>query len=290
MSHVRFNHVFAGLLLLSLLSAFVFPKKTSGLRAHVQGIFYPVAKPARMIASALRGPFDRPDDKRPAKDIVEENHRLREALASLTGQIDVLHAMVAEGERFGDAAKYCKRVPVMGNDPASRDSLSVQGPFDPSLVNQPVLYIGGLAGRFERAGLSGAQVRLVTDRGFSATGCFGAFGEDGQGGIAFFPKDTVLPLVEGFGKGVMMIRNLKMEDVERGTIAEGAWVVLRDRDYPPLLQQKKLGKVVSIKKRVESPLWADIEVRPEWNLMALNYVMVLTKQGEQTSSEQAASN
>ncbi len=289
MSHFRFNHVFTGLLLLSILSAFVFPKKTSGLRAHVQGVFYPVAKPVRMIASALRGPVDRPVDKRPAHDVIVENNRLREAVASLTGQIDVLRAVADEGERFGNAAQFCKRVAVMGNDPAARDSLSVQGSFDPSLVNQPVLYIGGLAGRFERAGLTGAQVRLVTDRGFRATGRFGTFGDNGAGSVAFFPKkNTLLPFVQGYGKGVMMITNLKLEDVEKGQIAVGVWVVLEDREYPLLLNHKTLGKIVSITKRPEAPLWVDIEVRPEWNLMALNYVMVLTKQGEQASAERAS--
>ena len=73
MSGIKFNHVFSVLLLLCILSSFVFPKKTSRVRAHVQGLFYPVAGPARFIASTLRPPESRLDDKRPAADLVAEN-------------------------------------------------------------------------------------------------------------------------------------------------------------------------------------------------------------------------
>ena len=279
MSHLRFHHVFTVLLLLCLLSAFAFPKKTSGVRAHVQGIFYPVAKPARFIASTVRGRMGGPQDKRAATDIVEENERLKGAVASLTGQMELLLTRVAEIEQFGPVGKYCKQVAVMGNDPGSRDSLSVPGRFDVSLINQPVLYVGGIAGRFERAGLTGAQVRLVTDRSFSATARFGTFTRNQDGTEGFRGKDTTPPLVEGYGNGVMMIRNIEYKEASE-QVAEGMWVVLDDNDYPSLIQYQKLGKVISVKKRPEAPLWADIEVQPEWNLMALTSVMVLQRPNE----------
>ncbi len=282
MSKVKFNHVFTVLLLLSLLSAFVLPRQTSGARAHIQGIFYPVAKPARTIASTLRGRFDGPEDKRAASDIVDENERLKLAVSSLTGQMEQLITRVAETEQFGPVGQFCKRVPVMGNDPASRDSLSVQGRFDVSLLNQPVLYIGGMAGRLERAGLTGAQVRLVTDRSFSATGRFGTFGTNELGLPAFQGKETTPPIVEGVGNGVMMVRNLEYKEAAEH-VTEGMWVALDDQEYPSIIRYQKLGKVVSIKKRPESPLWADIEVRPEWNLMALTKVMVLQKPDEESA-------
>ncbi len=288
MSHVRFNHVFGLLLVLSVLSAFVFPRKTSNVRAHVQGIFYPVAKPARMIASTLRGPFDRLEEKRPADEIIAENRRLRGAVASLTAQVDHLLSRVAEGEQFRTAGLHTKRIAVMGNDPASRDSLSVVGPFDAALLDQLALYTDGLAGKFERAGLSGAQVRLVTDRSFSATGQFGRFGDNGKGGIGFIAQDTTPPLVEGIGNGAMMIKNLEYAYVVNDAqIGAGAWVVLADKEYPPLLQNQKLGRVVSVKKRPEAPSWADIELRPEWNLMALTQVWVLKSPGNASAMNEA---
>ena len=282
MSHVKFNHVFTVLLLLSVLSAFVIPKKTSGVRAHVQGIFYPVAKPARAIASAARGQMGGPEDKRAAADIVRENERLKLAVASLTGQMEQLITRVAETEQFGEVGEYCKRVPVMGSDPALRDSLSVPGRFDATLLNQPVLYIGGLAGRLERAGLTGAQVRLVTDRSFRATGRFGHFGTNEHGVTAFLPKDTTPPLVEGLGNGVMMVKNIKYDEALK-FVTEGMAVALDDQEYPSILAGQMIGKVVSIKRRPEAALWADIEVRPQWNLMALTSVMVLQKANEQSA-------
>jgi len=274
MSRIKFNHVFAGLLLLSLVSAFVFPKKTSAVRANVQSVFYPVAKPSRMIASALRGPFDRPADKRAEKDVVAENHRLRATVANLMGQIDELRKIVSERAEFGDIGNFCTPVPVMGSDPAGRDSLSVLGTFDVNLFGQPVLYIGGLAGTIERAGVSGAQVRLVTDRSFSASASIGSFATDVYGEEKFRAAEG-LPsaLVEGTGRGGMIIKNIEYEDAVKH-VREGASVVLDDKDFPPILARQTLGRVVSVKKRPEAPLMADIEVRPEWNLMALREVMV----------------
>src|SRR5215218_9518311 len=250
MSGIKFNHVFIVLLLLSCLSAFIFPRKTSNLRSHVQGIFYPVARPARAIASSLRGRLDGAKDARPANDLIAENRRLESSVMSLAAQLEGLQARVAETERFGKIGKFCKRVPVMGNDPAARDSLSVAGSFDASLINQPALYFDGLVGVFERAGASGAQVRLVTDRSFSATGRFGTFAPDDKGLLTFITKETPLPLVEGCGRGVMMIKNLQYEQVTKvAEINVGTTVALEDKTFPLLLHHQKLGRVVSIKKR-----------------------------------------
>jgi hypothetical protein len=288
MSQVKFNHVFTCLLLLSLVSAFVFPRKTSNVRAHVQGIFYPVAKPARVIASTIRGRMDRPTDSRPADTIVEENQRLKNTVANLSWQVEMLQARVAEGERLGPIEKWCKRVTVMGSDSGTRDSLSVVGSFDASLINQPALYEGGLAGTFERAGATGAQVRLVTDRSFSATGCFGTFNPEPNGGIGFTPKMTRAPLVEGLGRGVMISKHMEYKEAMDAKIGDGTWVVLEDKQFSQPVQRVKIGRVVSVKKRVESPLWADIELRPEYNLMALNAVMVFTKEGEREAPAAAS--
>ena len=87
----------------------------------------------------------------------------------------------------------------------------------------------------------------------------------------------------GYGNGLMMITNLEFKEATDAKIGEGTWVVLSDKDYPPILDQQKLGRVVSVKKRPESPLWADIEVRPEWNLMALTQVWILRNPNEQSA-------
>jgi len=285
MSGIKFNHVFAVLLLLCVVSAFIIPRKTSGVRAHVQGIFYPVAKPARMIASSLRGRMDRMDDKRPVNEVAAENERLRGTVASLMAQVEHLASRVAEGEKFGDPGKDAKRVAVMGNDPQSRDSLSVVGRFDATLFNQPALYNYGLAGRFERAGLTGAQVRLITDRSFSVTGRFATFVDHGHGNVEWREIETPPPLVEGAGNGVMTIKNIEYKDaVEQAKIVPGTWVVVADKDYLPTLQNQRLGRVVSVKRQPHAPQWADIEVQPEWNLMALTQVWVMTQPDAQRST------
>src|SRR5947199_9993775 len=51
MSYLKFNHVFTGLMLLSILSAFVLnPDITNPARAQVQNLFAPVALPTRAVA------------------------------------------------------------------------------------------------------------------------------------------------------------------------------------------------------------------------------------------------
>ena len=283
MSRIKFNHVFACLLLVSVVSAFVLPRKTSGIRSSVQGMFYPVAKPARMIAAAARGPFGQPKDKRPEKDVVAENVRLRAAVASLTGQLEHLQQIQADRARFGSIGQFCLPVPVMGSDPGSRDSLSIQGTFAATLVGQPALYVGGLAGTIERAGLSGAQVRLVTDRSFSAIGRIGTFGDDGAGGTKFQPKEITPAYVEGRGNGVMMISNIKFDELQLAKVTEGMVVALHDKDFPDLLKNQPLGQIVSIRRRPDAPHWADIELRPAWNLQALQEVMVLKREDSSTA-------
>ena len=169
-----------------------------------------------------------------------------------------------------------------------RDSLSVQGAFDATLLGQPVLYVGGLAGTVERAGLGGAQVRLVTDRSFNASARVGTFAVDVHGGVKFRSPEGLPPaLVEGTGRGGMIIKNIHHKDAVEH-VPVGAWVVLDDKDYPITLAHQKLGRVVSVRKRVEAPLMADIEVKPEWNLMALREVMVLKRSAppvQQASSD-----
>ena len=127
-------------------------------------------------------------------------------------------------------------------------------------------------------------MRLVTDRSFRATGRFGTFGVNEHGMTVFLPKDTTPPLVEGMGNGVMMIKNLEYDKAVKDVkVTEGMWVALDDPDYPSILAGQKIGKVVSIRRQPEAALWADIEVRPEWNLLALTNVMVLQPPNEQSA-------
>src|SRR4051812_20272620 len=100
MSWVRFNHVFAVLLILSALSAFVIPERyTTKAQPQLQGLFYPIAKPARAIGAAVSGRVSKPDptDTRDAVALREENAELRQELAARLRELDEIR--LREGER-----------------------------------------------------------------------------------------------------------------------------------------------------------------------------------------------
>jgi hypothetical protein len=57
-------------------------------------------------------------------------------------------------------------------------------------------------------------------------------------------------------------------------IEAGDWVMLEDSEWPKSLQNHRVGKVVSIERRKEAPLFAEIRIRPESDLKKLKEVMV----------------
>src|SRR5688500_19955243 len=105
---VGFNQFFAAILGACLVSAFVLsPRFTDPVRGAVQGMFAPVARPVRLIASAVRGRFDKPEDVRAPKDISEENERLRATVTSLMGQIEELQKLAADRRRLKNVGQLC---------------------------------------------------------------------------------------------------------------------------------------------------------------------------------------
>src|SRR5438552_5273035 len=132
MSFLKFNQVFTALMLLALLSAFFIPQNLSNTaRAQVQNIFAPVARPARLVASAIHDRLagerlvDLASPGRP-RDLVElrsENDLLRQLNASLTLQLEKLKELNADRSQLGDVRVYCTPFQVFGGDAGVRQSL-----------------------------------------------------------------------------------------------------------------------------------------------------------------------
>jgi len=278
MSHLRFNHVFVFLMFLSAASAFVFPMRmTNAVRAQVQNVFAPVSKPVGAVASWARGKVVRPEntDPRDALAVFRENENLKTAVANLVAQVRYLQEINADRQLLGEVLPLCTPAPVVGGDAGQRDSLSIQS-TDNIQPGMYALYSGGVVGRVDRAGVSGgAQVRLITDAGFAVTGRFGRFVTTADGKTVFQTIDTPPPLVQGVGRGSMIIRRLDMDSVRE--VEAGDWVIVQDRDWPANLQGYRIGRVTAIGPSTGSPLFAEIEVKPATNLMLLREVMVLNK-------------
>jgi cell shape-determining protein MreC len=284
MSWVRFNHVFAALLVLSALSAFVIPERyTSKAEPQLQGLFYPVAKPARAIGAAISGRVSsRPDptDTRDGATLREENAELRQELAARLRELE--ESRLREGERaqLGLLRELCTPVKVVGPDTAaSREGLMLQGSTVEGLKQgQVVLVPAGIVGKIDRPpGLAGAQVRLITDRGVRINAYFGRLDRKTN---RVEPLRTSPPLIEGIGDGAMRCAtSLTMEEVKSNAVnlQAGDWVLLDDRDWDERVHYRPIGKVVRVAPQANSPLYADIRIEPMKNLTLLNEVMVLTK-------------
>jgi hypothetical protein len=120
-------------------------------------------------------------------------------------------------------------------------------------------------------------VRLITDPASKITGYFGRWVRKSETETEFQRTATDIPLIEGAGKGMLVIRNLNLKDIRAVGLAEGDWAVLDDNDWPQVVAGQRLGRIVSIRARTDAPLKAEIRLQPQQNLSMLREVMVLTK-------------
>jgi hypothetical protein len=282
MSFIRFNHVFALLMLLSIVSAFVIPQRITGkLAAHVRGVFAPVSMPLHRVGTWFHSAFlaSAPVEDRPEADVAAENDRLRTELVRLSKQLEDLQALNADRELLGDLRQHCKPLAVVGTDTGNRETLLlrplVRGDLEDDLA---VISPFGLVGKLDRVGAAaGPQVRLITDPGFRLEASFRRFIDAGNGSVQVVPLASTTQLVEGLGKGKMAIRNMTDRQVKEIGLQKGDWVVLSDREYDRDLQGLKIGRIMSIRPRPDAPQFAQIELEPMQNLKMLREVMVFER-------------
>src|SRR4051794_22114446 len=221
MSWVRFQHVFAALLVLCALSAFVIPERyTTRAQPQLQGLFYPVARPVRSIAAALNGRLSKPEpgDPRDKDTLAEENDLLRQELAARSEELDELRRRNAERDKLGPIRDQCTPVKVIGDDTGNREGLLLQGSTLEGLKQgQAVLFAGGMVGKLDRPpGLAGAMARLITDKGMRVGAYFGRFEKNANGELTFQRIETSPALIEGTGEGAMRCATmLTMEEVTK---------------------------------------------------------------------------
>jgi cell shape-determining protein MreC len=279
---LRFNQVFVLLIALSLLSAFVLPAKFTNPVRGIQGVFYPVSRPARAIGWRVRQRLAPPaHDVRDAADVKIENDRLRAEVLNLTGQLEELRRIDQDRNRLGDIRPYCTPFPVVGSDAGLRDSLAIAaGSRDHIAEKMPVLYAEGIVGWVERVGVAGSQVKLVTDPGFAVRARFYYFA---PGDPKAYPLAGTAPLLKGAGKGRMVILNIPIDETDLRhdenvrKLQVGDRVALDDPDWPVNLKGRMIGEVESISPQKSAPLLSEIQVRPVLDLSMLREVMVMNK-------------
>ena len=285
------NPVYLGLMLLAFLSAFVLPPRvTDPPRSELAGLLAPVARPARALAGRLYRrlhpitPIDlgSPSQPRPNETILQENQRLREQLTNLTLRYDQLAQLNNARDLRADILPFCKPVAVEGVDTSGgREALMIGSSSLAGLAPEdPVLYAPQcLAGRIVRSGISGAQVRLITDPGFTETARIMQIVQSGDGNPQSVLIDTLQPLIEGLGKGRMIIRStISLQQAIQLKISPGDLLVLDDPTWPANVRGATIGRITAVTPQPNAPLFAQIMVVPMADLTQLREVMVMVGQ------------
>jgi cell shape-determining protein MreC len=287
-SSSRPSPLFAVLMGASLLSAFALPARfAAAVRAPVQGLFWPVARPTRYIAGAIYGRFhteQATDDGSPrqprAADVVyAENHALKTELAALQVKFDQLSRLNADRKLVGNIRDLCEPATVTGSDSSGvREALAISGVGSEG-AGKPVVHGTDLVGRVQSAGVTGASVRLLTDPGFGFTAQIDRYTTDAAGQVKLSRVAELRPLVQGVGHGAMAIRStVTMARAAELHLAAGDVVVLDDDTWPANVQGFTAGRVVSVTPQAAAPMFADIRVEPAVDLMRLNEVMVVVRE------------
>jgi hypothetical protein len=265
-----------------LLSAAAFPKRfgqrdrpggAGGLSRPFHGRLGD--RPGRRAGSSAGQP--------PPDTVVKENEDLRLANLQLTQELVELRRINNIRDNIGPLRDRCTPIAVVGTDSGNREALLLRsGPFSGLRDGMYVLYNQDVIGTLV-SGKAGAQVRLITDPQTRVQCGFGTFRNIGgpatqpaAGGATFTRFDLPPRVLVGLGNGKMSCVTIPYADVKRVGLQENDWVILEDESWLPELKGRRVGIVTNVK--VSSRMMAEIEVRPERDLLELREVMVLTKE------------
>ena len=277
MSYLKFKHLFAALMAIAAIMAFVVPQRV--VQARVPGLellFVPMSWPSASISRWAHdriAPAANPDQR--AADVVKrENQDLKNQLSAMHELLAKIQRLEEYRKEIGDIRPLCTPCAVVAGDSGTRQTLAIAASSVQGLrEGMAVLFPGGIVGQVQRAGVAGTRVRLVTDAGFRVRVGFARFE-----GTRYLRVPGPEGLVEGTGRGAMQIRGLTREIVKSAGLKTGDIVILGEPTWPGYLQGWVLGRITSIGSRSDAPLFAQIVVEPTQNLMQLTEVMVVTKQ------------
>jgi cell shape-determining protein MreC len=213
-------------------------------------------------------------DDRTVNQLRDENEALKIRLATLSTQYEQIRHQLGEvGPIRPEIRNLCRFISVMGTIP-NRQMLTLEGSSVQGLQPQmAVLSPDGLVGRLDMVGLAVARVQLLTDLHMHVQVEFGRYPANQND---FVRLGDVPCVASGDGAGRLVVSDYKMTDLKANDLRVGDWVVLRDTDWPPLLQGYKIGLLEEVKEGA-TPLVVNLIVRPEVDLMKLHDVMVLVK-------------
>jgi len=75
----------------------------------------------------------------------------------------------------------------------------------------------------------------------------------------------------------MIAKLINFTDLKKAGVQIGDWVVLHDSDWPPILQNTRVGRVTKIGPQSDGPGYAEVRIEPVVSLMQLKDVMVMNR-------------
>jgi hypothetical protein len=283
MSHIRFNHVFFGLMVLAALSAITAPRVSARAQAQLQKLFIPVAKPMyafggwshdRIVKPVLRDDAS-PDHPRDQQTLLRENTDLRGQVLTLTAELDRLKELTADRSKLGDLQSRCTVVDVAGRDAGQSESLLLAPGLKASLREDlPVLCPEGVVGKITSAGAGAARVRLITDKGNRITVSFVRFQNDNKGVLRMSNVSYPDCIAIGQGNGRMLVTHQRMSEL-KGALQPNDWAIVNDPDWSRVTY--RVGRVASIEQQPGAAGFGQIWIESLVDFKLLREVMVVTK-------------
>jgi cell shape-determining protein MreC len=287
MSQLRFNHVFAVLMLLAALAAFVIPQRISSpAQAQLQVLFSPISRPIYSLAGWVHdraAPAPRPRDEgsqdhpRTVDELIRENNDLRQQNLTLSGQLEKLKELDAERAKVGNLQDQCVVVATTGGDSGLTDTLhlaagSLQGLADGMVV----LTADGLIGRLNKVGLAASQVQLITAKGSKISISFARFVADGKGGAV--SQDISYPhcVAVGLGDGQLAVQFQPWDRI-KDLFQPKDLAILDDPDWPKAVTHYRVGEVSGVKHQSSAAGFGEIRIESLIDIGRLKEVMVLKR-------------
>lgn len=302
---IRFNHVFAVLMLLCGICVFIVPIESANrFRGGLDGLMSPVAYPVRRVAQvltarvgvtgSLAGSFDASATSAQA---AREIDRLRNEVASLGMQLERLRQLNENRDLAGPVQDFSAPFKVIGAEPRSQMLTLNAAGSDGLREGMAVVCKDGMVGRLTAVGATGAQVQLITHPRSRVFGVFKRIARTADGSReGLIPVETVRPLVEGRSDGRMAVYNLHFEEAS-AKIKPGDLVLISsdEQDWSitasgqtVLLEGQVLGVVEQVREQARSALHAEVLIKPQVNLLQLEEVMVVTGRLRAAAKQPAA--
>jgi cell shape-determining protein MreC len=273
-------------MLLAALSAVFSPRVSERAQAHLQGLFYPVSKPAyavsdwvheRTIPRKTRDDGS-PEHPRDLAEVYQENTDLRMQVKILQADLQRLQELNADRDKIGDLRSRCTPVEVVGGDAGLSDSSRMLsgGSLRGLAENMPVICPDGIVGQLTKVGATSSRVRFITDKGVTVIVSFARVEKDDAGKARMVNASYPDCVAIGQGEGKMIVTNKPWKDLN-GSVKVNDWVMLNDKDKNWRNLVYRIGRVTAVQQQKGDVKFGEIMIESMVDPTRLKEVMVVVK-------------